>query len=188
MGPLLEIPSWIGGAFFWATILLILILAAYFYFSDKETNLRWLRWLGQKLRLRWAQVAAEWRAWRRARILRAAARMVQAEGGSGAKRRWWPLRWGGLSPEQQVRYLYFQMLDEAAGHEQPRRASETPVAFAPRLSQAFATQEEEDAAIQALTDAFVQVRYAAQPVASEQVSWLERAWARLRKVFTTKPQ
>jgi len=178
----LEIPAWVGGAFFWATMFLILVVAAYFYFSDKETNLRWLHRLIDMLRLRWDQLTLGWRAWRRAQTLRAASRLLQP-GGAGAKRRWWSLRWGALNPEQQVRYLYFQMLNQAANHDKPRHAGETPVAYAPRLSQAFATQEEEDAAIRALTDAFVQVRYAAQPVASEQVSWLARAWERLRQAF-----
>ena len=130
------------------------------------------------------QVVAEWHAWRRA--LRAAARMVQGGGGQ-PRRRWWPLRWGGLSPEQQVRYLYFQMLDQAAGHDQPRRASETPGAFAPRLSQAFATQEEEER--HPGPHRRVCPGALRRPTGGQRAGFMAGAgWARLRKVFTSKPQ
>ena len=49
MPPMMEIPAWFGGALFWTTILFILALAAYFYFTDRETNMRWLRKLRDML-------------------------------------------------------------------------------------------------------------------------------------------
>ena len=54
--PMLEIPPWFGGALFWTTILFILALAAYFYFTDRETNMRWLRKLRDMLSARWQQL------------------------------------------------------------------------------------------------------------------------------------
>ena len=53
---MLEIPPWFGGALFWTTILFILALAAYFYFTDRETNMRWLRKLRDMLSARWQQL------------------------------------------------------------------------------------------------------------------------------------
>jgi hypothetical protein len=105
---------------------------------------------------------------------------------AGGERRWWPLRWGRLNPEQQVRYLYFQMLDQAAEHDNPRRQSETPAAYAPRLSEEIGAAVEDDAAIRALTDAFVQVRYAGSAADRGEVSWLAQLWERLRRIFASQ--
>lgn len=187
MPPAVEIPPWIGGALFWTSILFILALAAYFYFTDKQTNFRWLGKFAALLRARCEQLWSGWRAWRRSQQLRRAAKLGSeiVEGGSG--RRWWPLRWGGLRPDQQVRYLYFQMLERAAEYDKPRGESETPAAYAPRLSQEVGAEEQDKEAIDALTKAFVQVRYAGQVPASEQVSWLAQLWDRLRKMFASQP-
>jgi hypothetical protein len=107
-------------------------------------------------------------------------------GPEGGERRWWPLRWGKLNPEQQVRYLYFQMLDRAAEHDTPRQQSETPAAYAPRLSEAVGAEQEDEAAIRALTDAFVQVRYAGSAADRQEVSWLAQLWERLRRIFSSQ--
>ena len=184
--PVIDIPPWVGGIMFWATMLFILALAAYYYFTDRKTNFRWLRMVFALLRSRWEQLAVGWRTWRRAQQLREAARLGDpAAQGSGA-RRWWPLRFGRLNPEQQVRYLYFQMLDQAADHHLPRQESETPAAYAPRLSTQLQAAEEDEAAIRGLTEAFVQVRYAGSGVEREEVSWLAQMWERLRSAFTSQ--
>ena len=107
--------------------------------------------------------------------------------GDATGRKWWPLRWGGLNPEQQVRYLYFQLLNRAAEYDKGRRESETPAAYAPRLSEEVVRKWKSEEAIEALTSAFVQVRYAGQPAQQEQVSWLAQLWDRLRKVFSSQP-
>jgi hypothetical protein len=187
VAPSLLLPAWLGGALFWITMIFILAVAAYFYLSDKPTSLLWLRRLLNMIRLRWEQLLVGWRSWRRTRALLAAQRRQEEAAGGKAGRRWWPLRWSGLTPEQQVRYLYFQLLDEAAQHQQPRHESETPNTYAPRLSEAVTADPEADDAIRALTDAFVQVRYAGESMPTERVSWLERAWKRLRTVFGSKP-
>ncbi|MBK8047364.1 MAG: hypothetical protein IPK16_09745 [Anaerolineales bacterium] len=95
---ILDIPPWIGGAFFWATIVVLFGLAAYFYFSDKETNLRWLRRLLDALRMQWLALWSGWQSWQRS-IVRALGGTPQSTGATGEKeRRWWPFRWGALSP------------------------------------------------------------------------------------------
>jgi hypothetical protein len=184
---LVEIPPWLGGALFWTTILFILAVAAYFYFTDKQANFHWLRKLAAMARSRWVQLWAGWHAWRRAQQLRSAAALGTAVAPGAGNRRWWPLRWGGLDPAQQVRYLYFQLLARAADHNKPRHESETPAAFAPRLSAEVHAEEQDKEAIEALTKAFVQVRYAGETPAEEQVSWLAQLWDRLRKVFASQP-
>lgn len=171
---------------FWTTMLFILALAAYYYFTDRKTNFRWLRQLGGMLQDRWQQLWGGWRAWRRSQQLRAAARLLVPAAQAGGKRRWWPLRWGRLNPEQQVRYLYFQMLDQAAEHDKPRQQSETPATYAPRLSEELGAAAEDDEAIRALTSAFVQVRYAGGVADRGEVSWLAQLWERLRRIFASQ--
>jgi len=183
---MVDVPPWVGGALFWTTAVFILALAAYYYFTDRKTSFRWLRRLLGMVQDRWAQLWLGWRTWQRTRQLRAAARLLTPAGQESGERRWWPLRWGRLNPEQQVRYLYFQMLDQAAEHDKPRRQSETPAAYAPRLSEEIGAVEEDDAAIHALTDAFVQVRYAGSPAAREEVSWLAQLYERLRRIFSSQ--
>jgi hypothetical protein len=183
---MLSAPPWVGGVLFWVTILFILSLAAYYYFTDRKTDFRWLRMLAAKLQARWHALWAGWRAWQRSQQLRSAARLLTSPAQAGGERRWWPLRWGRLNPEQQVRYLYFQMLDQAAEHDNPRRQSETPAAYAPRLSEEIGAAVEDDAAIRALTDAFVQVRYAGSAADRGEVSWLAQLWERLRRIFASQ--
>lgn len=185
--PMMEIPPWFGGALFWTTILFILALAAYFYFTDRETNMRWLRKLRDMLIARWQQLRVGWGTWRRSLPLRSGPELGTAIAATGAGRKWWQLRWGGLNAEQQVRYLYFQLLNRAAEYDKGRRENETPAAYAPRLSEEVGAQAEDKEAIEALTKAFVQVRYAGQPAQQDQVSWLAQLWDRLRKVFSSQP-
>ena len=78
------------------------------------------------------------------------------------------------------------MLDQAADHALPRQESETPAAYAPRLSQELGAAQEDEAAIRTLTEAFVEVRYAGGGVQREQVSWLAQVWERLRSVFSSQ--
>lgn len=184
--PMLDVPPWVGGAMFWTTMLFILALAAYYYFTDRKTNFRWLRQLGSMLQDRWQQLWGGWRSWRRSQQLRAAARLLAPAVQGGGERRWWPLRWGRLNPEQQVRYLYFQMLDQAAEHDKARQQSETPAAYAPRLSEELGAATEDDEAIRALTAAFVQVRYAGDAADRGEVSWLAQLWERLRRIFASQ--
>jgi hypothetical protein len=185
--PVVEIPPWVGGAMFWTTMVFILALAAYYYFSDRKTNFRWLRQFVALLQARWDALWGGWRTWRRSQQLRAAARLLAPTGQAGGERRWWPLRWGKLNPEQQVRYLYFQLLDQAAEHDKPRQQSETPAAYAPRLSQELGAAAEDEEAIRALTDAFVRVRYAGGQADRGQVSWLAQLWEHLRRIFVSQP-
>jgi hypothetical protein len=78
------------------------------------------------------------------------------------------------------------MLDQAAEHDNPRRQSETPAGYAPRLSEEISAGEEDAAAIHALTDAFVQVRYAGSQADRAEVSWLAQLWERLRRIFSSQ--
>lgn len=182
---MLVIPPWVGGAFFWLSAALLLGYAAYVYFSDKEGSLRWIQWL-------WARIAAQWRL-----LFGAAQRWyVQRQPGPREQagtpprtpprsmRRWLP--WRLLSPAQRVRLLYFQLLAAAEARAAGRREAETPDRFAPRLAATIAASEEETAAIDSLTAAFVDVRYAGSASSAAESERLRQSWKRLRTAFAPK--
>lgn len=184
--PLLEIPPWLGGVFFWSSMLLILSLAAYFYFSDRQAGLGWLQRLLGLLWLRWTQWWSGMRAWSASRIGGRTDAFSREPGASPNVRRRWPLPWRQLSQEEQVRRLYFEMLAQAEEHDLPRRQSETPAGYAPRLEEEAMAAAEERAAIEQLTAAFQAVRYAGHTTGAEQLASLRTAWAKLRRFFKSK--
>ena len=161
--PPAEIPPWAGGMIFWIVAGLLLGYAAYIYFSGRGFSFYWLRRLWEMLRERWANVADAYQQWQINRVRRAA----EAGDGTGGTRRRSLRSWLGIprpSPDQQVRYYYLAMLEQAeeAGH--PRRRSETPLHYAPRLADEVAVEEADRLAIDALTDSFVNVRYASSHI------------------------
>ncbi len=180
--PPVQIPPWAGGTVFWIAAALVLGYAAYIYFSGKGVNFDWLRRLWEMLRDRWASVTDAYEQWQVSRV-----RITgEEEGGATGKRGGGLLSWLGnrnLSPEQQVRYYYLSLLEQAdeAGH--PRRQSETPLQYGPRLAAEIAQEDEDRAAIDALTESFVGVRYAHTPVQAEDLPPLRRWWDRLKRLL-----
>ena len=174
-------PGW-AARFFWLGLAFLVGYAAYFYFTDKDRSLNWLRRFWLVLAHRWAVLLRAWRGWR----------PVATRGGQGeavgaemAALPWYArlLPWRFLTPSQQVRYLYFALLDAAGRRQAARRVSETPHQYAPRLQERLAVaaapeapsldmsidggaapvvaaEDEPEVAITALTEAFVGVRYA----------------------------
>ena len=181
----LAIPPWVGGTFFWLSVALLLGYAAYFYFSDKETSLRWLHRFWRHLVAQWRSIFGAVAHWYAQRQPGAHAGMAAAGGGlPGFVRRLLP--WRLLGPEQRVRFLYFQLLESAAQREVERQPAETPDRFAPRLEQAVTASAEETETIESLTAAFVDVRYAGRSVTNASVEELRRRWRQLRERFTAK--
>ncbi|MEZ4554886.1 MAG: DUF4129 domain-containing protein [Caldilineaceae bacterium] len=176
-----EFLEWAGGAAFWIIAALLLGYLAMVYFTDKGVRFGWLTLIWTMLRTRWQQWRATWRGWQQNRIR---SRQDEGDAGSAAQqraRRRWPWQRNG-TPEAQVRALYFAALDAAqeAGH--PRRQAETPNRFAPRLA---ADMEDAEAteAVDALTDAFVHVRYGHREVTDADLSRLDALWQRLRRAL-----
>ena len=94
--------------------------------------------------------------------------------------------WRLMSPNQRVRSLYFQMLEAAEAHKLPRQQSETPDQFAGRLDDSLSAAADEQRAIDALTDAFVVVRYAGEEADAAQTEALKRLLAKIRSVFAAR--
>jgi hypothetical protein len=184
---MLTIPPWVSGAFFWASVALLLGYAAYFYFSDKETSLRWLRRL-------WAHLVAQWQ------LLFGAARRWYAQRQPGVTERLDSthsalptlvrrlLPWRLLSPNQRVRLLYFQLLAAAEKRATRREPAETPDRFAPRLETTIKAADEDATAIDDLTAAFVDVRYAGRTASAADSERLKQEWKRLRAALAPKAE
>lgn len=182
---MLTIPPWVAGSFFWISVAALLAYAAYFYFSDKEGSLLWLKRL-------WRHIVAQWQA-----LFGAAHQWyVQRQPGMDEERASLAaalpafvrrlLPWRLLSPNQRVRLLYFQLLEVAGQRSLARRPAETPDHFAPRLEDAIVASDEESGDIDLLTSAFVSVRYAGHDVDRETSDLLRKRWLRLRNVLVPK--
>ena len=132
MAPIFTLPPWVGGVLFWLGLALLVGYAAYFYFADKDRSLNWLRRFWLILVQRWALLWRAWRAWRPVAVRGGRAGDAGAE---LAVLPWYArlLPWRFLTPSQQVRYLYFALLDAAARLQAVRRAAETPHQYALRL-------------------------------------------------------
>ena len=184
---MLVVPPWVGGAFFWLSVALLLGYAAYFYFSDKETSLRWLRRL-------WAHLVAQWQslfgAARRWYTQRQSAMTEKVDSPHNVLptfvRRLLP--WRLLNPNQRVRLLYFQLLAAAEKRAIGRQPAETPDRFAPRLETTIAAADEETAAIDGLTAAFVDSAYVERKTSSPDSAQLKQYWLRLRAVLASKAE
>lgn len=177
-----EIPPWAGGAVFWIVAALLLGYAAYIYFSGKGFNFSWLRRLWEMLRERWSNVAVAYQQWQVNRVRGAA----EDDAGAGVKRRRGLLSWLGfrnLNPDQQARYYYLAMLEQAEESGHPRRPSETPLRYAPRLAEEVAEQDADRLAIDALTEGFVRVRYARGHVQPDEASQLRQWWDHIKRLL-----
>jgi hypothetical protein len=184
---MLAVPPWVGGAFFWLSVALLLGYAAYFYFSDKETSLRWLRRL-------WAYLVAQWQSLFGAAWRWYVQRQPTMTGKGDSPHTLLPafmrrfLPWRLLSPNQRVRQLYFQLLAAAEARAIGRRPAETPDRFAPRLETAIEAAAEEAAAIDSLTASFVDVRYAGRSASDADSERLKQHWQHLRVVLAPKAE
>jgi len=182
---MLVIPPWVGGLFFWLSVALLLGYAAYFYFSDKETSLRWLRRLWEHLVAQWQLLFGAVHRWYAQR--QPAAGEQESSQGRGLPsfvRRLLP--WRLLTPNQRVRLLYFQFLEAAEERDVGRKPAETPDRFGPRLETAITPPPDEAETIEGLTAAFVDVRYAGRNVTAAFTDQLKQRWARLRSALATK--
>ncbi len=180
-----SLPPWAGGTVFWILMLLLLGYAAYIYFGGRGVSWGWVKRLWQLLRERWLQLFGAYQTWRATRV---ADEAIATPDAATAPRRGflsWLLR-GNLTPDQQARYYYLSLLEHAeqAGH--PRQPAETPLHYAPRLTQALGEEsatEGHQAAVDALTAAFIDVRYASRPVDNRRSLRLKEQWQQLLSIL-----
>lgn len=178
-----ELPPWTGGVIFWGLMTALLLYAAYIYLSGKGTGFGWARRLWEMIRLRWLALFGAYQNWqaerRRARAERLAAAL--AAGKTDGLPGWLRLR--GLDPDRQIRYFYFLLLHRAEEAGMPRQGAETPLHYAPRLAERLHADDDGRHAIEELTEAFVQVRYAGEHVAPSRVQQLKQVWQQVRRLL-----
>lgn len=129
-----QMPEWAGGALFWIIMVAFLGYAAYIYFSDKGVKFSWLSTFWQMLRARWAELFSSYQQWQRTR---ATLQPLEAQASAGTLRKLFRQQrgWNRLDATARVRYFYLAMLDEAKDRGIARNSGETPLRYAPRLSE-----------------------------------------------------
>ncbi|MDX1662224.1 MAG: DUF4129 domain-containing protein [Candidatus Promineifilaceae bacterium] len=178
--PLGETATLFAGATFWA--LAALIAAAAFLFFVRERGIR----LNLDLLAHWWERIDRWlqRLWHsaseRAVTLQDAVRVrLQREAGTaaGSATPWRFLRVGALPPREQVRYFSLSTVRRASEAGVERQESETPSEYARDLQ---AEWPEAEAEISALTDAFLEARYSARAIDSDDASAVKKVWKAVR--------
>ena len=191
-------PAWAGGALFWISMALILGYAAYIYLSDRGVQFTWLLTFWQLLRERWLALFGNYRQWQRSRLRSGGQQTAEASVPTQVHWSKRGLDWRRLDPTQQVRYFYLTTLEQAKAHGIGRASGETPSQYAPRLAKHIAVAGEtaevgaeegaEDSgkvnndqqAVQKLTDAFMQARYSKQPLQKLDSTAIARIWEKLK--------
>ena len=97
---------------------------------------------------------------------------------AGFGRGWFGFR--RLSPREQVRSYYLNVLQQAADKHSARQANQTPYEYEPRLGQAIPEVQEE---IAGLTEAFVQARYKRETVEPDTVRGIKPLWRRIKRAL-----
>ncbi len=175
----IELPVWLGGAFFWALMLILLGYAAFIYLSGKGISFLWVKQLWLALRQRWFLFLDAYRMWQGPI---APETDEDKEDGGGKRRRGGLFSWLGLNrmtPSQRVRYFYLSILRLAKEQGAPRRPSETPYQYEPRLEDLVGREDANS--MGEITESFVQVKYGARSVTQSELSQLERLWRRIRR-------
>jgi hypothetical protein len=134
---LLPFADWTGGILFWTLTAVLLFYAASIYFSrDGGSNVFAQLWL--RLKAFWLQFFGSFQTWQANRVRRRSADGPRSILPHVRLSQWFErLRQGNLTPEQQIRYYYLSMLEQAEKFGTARSQSETPARFAPRLEQAL---------------------------------------------------
>jgi len=145
-------PEWLGGALFWICIALLLGYAAYIYLSGRGVRFTWLKQFWLMLRARWMELFGAYQEWQMTRVRRKQEREAAESERSLRDRLGDWLRPRHLDPDQQVRYYYLSTLERAERAGLPRRPSETPSQYAPRLMQKVGEQLEAQARAQESDD------------------------------------
>ncbi|MEM7127380.1 MAG: hypothetical protein AAF702_13690 [Chloroflexota bacterium] len=130
-------PPWLGGTIFWIIITLLLGYALYIYLSGRGVNLVWLRRFWALLIMRIRELFGAYGDWRATRNIFSRKGDNDEGMADGTRPPGWlkRLRLSDLNPDQQVRYFYMTLLEEAQEAGMGRRHSETPNRYSPRLTE-----------------------------------------------------
>lgn len=181
------INNMIAGSMFWiivcvaAAFAIIVFLRDRGYVFDWETVDRLWRGLRRWILAMLRGVAAEVDD-----IRIAIQKVLRVEPGVAAAKtsRWRFIRVNALPPRDQVRYFYFSALRHAARRGVGRRDHQTPLEFAGDL---VARWPEAQPDSDALTAAFLTVRYTKEPIDEANAGTARTLWKRLRVALKRRP-
>ncbi len=88
--------------------------------------------------------------------------------------------WRRLSPRSRVVRYYLNVLGQAEKRGAPRRPSQTPYEYRPRLTGSAPEVERE---IEELTEAFVHARYSPAPVEETEAAVVQKWWRRIKQAL-----
>ncbi|PWH17188.1 MAG: hypothetical protein DDG60_02795 [Anaerolineae bacterium] len=171
---------------FWGLFLFVLVFALVQYLRLHEQvlqvmrqrpSLTWLFALWERLRFLWKRAQKEV-----GQAVKAGLERIRPRREPGwSMGAWLSLR--KLTPRQTVFFYYHALLRRSSESGLARHPSQTPAEFAVRLDSALPEAEPD---VEALTGAFIEARYAPQPVQPEQASRAREIWEHLRKLLRKK--
>lgn len=173
---------------FWALLIAMIIAAIAFFLRERgyhvrlETVSRSWTTLREWASLLWLRFRRSVRATRRGFVnrLKAISSPAPHAQGDGTQARNRFVRVNGLTPREQVRYLYLSTVRRAGDRGIKRRDSETPLEYVQDLKQGW---PEAGGDWELLTGAFLEARYSLSPIELEDVSTVRSHWKRLRSLL-----
>lgn|GEM_PF-3563736 len=162
----------------WAFVLAVVVFILYIYFRDRNlprASLRrffnWLNWVARSLWMWWGRMRTRTSlAWNQ---IRAWGAKPLNEPKSAAPAGWLAAR----TPRARIRRYYLTLLKRAAAYGVERTPQQTPEEYAAKLAPHVPDQQ---ADLNALTEAFIQARYSAHEPGDPDVPAVRSAWQKLR--------
>ncbi len=184
LAPLMEAPSWLGGATLWLIVLVALLLALRLLLGKDGLDVT-----RRKLQLLLATLWTYLQSW--GRSVQNAARSLQVSlpgrhtsvSDEATRQPWRLIRLGGLPPREQVRYFYLSTLRRAGDQGIIRQPAQTPREFVRDLEQ---TWPEAELDVEALTEAFVIARYDTAEISPDEAQQVKSVWERIKRALRGK--
>ena len=179
--------DWLGllrALLFWGAILLVVCYVVRSYLRDRPELLRAVTQVAPARTLRrwWASLTRWFKRWR-AQLGKVAWEHLphglprQAPGRTLSRGRFRFFRLGALPARERVLYYYLSILRRAEQQGRPRQRHQTPYEYAETLTPHLPQDQGE---MDALTQAFVEARYSAHPVALDQERRVRDIWRRVK--------
>jgi hypothetical protein len=173
-----ETQALVVGTVFWLIVIAISGLAIFFFLRERGVQVEPGR-AGQV----WQRFLAWLRSWWAGTTVRVhgfgqdlQARLRRPTGIETPQPPWHFIRLHALSPRDQIRFFYLSTVRRAGQRGVEREGSETPLEYVEELK---ASWPEADEDVNHLTQAFLEARYSARPIAPDKVQPLKKVWQRV---------
>ena len=178
-------PPWLAvvrSVVFWAAFVLVAVLALRYFIRENRAI------FARMMKLPLLQALLRVWNWLRGQTARLTAR-ARAEARSVIQRLQraaptppilppMPLRFGRLTPRQQLIYLYLKLVERGDRHGLPRQPAQTPREYGRLLAERLPDSAGD---AEAVTHEFEEARYSRHAIAAEEASLFQRLWRRLMR-------